>query len=107
MGRGGSFILGPQRGFHMRIVCPRDKRIENLMKYKQLSEEEAAESIDRSDHDRRKFADELFGVDINDPHQYDMVVTSSLIDVEEMVDTAVVAIDAKMAKLTYLDHDQM
>jgi cytidylate kinase len=105
MGRGGSFILGPQRGFHMRVVCPREKRIENLVKYKQLSAEEAAEAIDKSDVSRRKFVKELFDCNIDDPHNYDLVINSELIDVEEMVETAATAINAKTAKLTYLDHD--
>jgi cytidylate kinase len=107
MGRGGSFILGPKRGFHMRVICPRAKRIENLIKYKELSEEEAAETVDASDVRRKKFARENFDVDINEPHHYDMVVNSALIDVEEMIEVAAVAVNAKMAKLTYLDHDQM
>lgn len=107
MGRGGNFILGPKRGFHLRVVCPREKRIENLIKYKKMTADEATITVDRSDEDRRKFVDELFGSDIDDPHQYDMVVNSSLIDVEDMVNTAVIAINAKMSKLTYLDHDQL
>lgn len=107
MGRGGSFILGPQRGFHMRVVCPREKRIENLMKYKRLSAEAAAEAIEKSDASRRKFVKELFACSIDDPHHYDLVINSALIDVEEMVETAATAINAKTAKLTYLDHDPL
>jgi cytidylate kinase len=106
MGRGGSFILGPKRGFHMRVVCPREKRIENLIKYKELSEDEATETIDHSDKTRRKFIEKLFDCDIDDPRQYDMVTNSALIDVEDMVNVAALAIEAKMNKLTYPDHDQ-
>jgi hypothetical protein len=106
MGRGGSFILGPQRGFHMRIVCPRGKRIENLAKYKEMPPEEANEIIDESDRNRRKFVKELFQADIDDPNRYDLVINSSLIDVEDMTDMAAMAISAKMSKLTWLDHDQ-
>ena len=106
MDRGGSFILGPERGFHIRVVCPREKRIENLVKYKQISAEEAASAIDESDARRRKFVSQLFNREIDDPQHYDLALKSSLIDVEEMVDTAIVAIKAKMSKLTWLDHDQ-
>jgi hypothetical protein len=106
MGRGGSFILGPERGFHIRVVCPRDKRIENLVKYKQLSTAEAAATVDESDADRRRFVSQLFDREIDDPQHYDLSLNSSLMDVEEMVDTAMVAIKAKMSKLTWLDHDQ-
>jgi len=106
MGRGGSFILGPEHGFHMRVVCPREKRIENLGKYKQLSPDEAAASVDESDTNRRKFVSQLFDHEIDDPHHYDLTLNSSFMDVEEMVETATVAIKAKMSKLTWLDHDQ-
>ncbi len=107
MGRGGSFMLGPRRGFHMRVVCPRERRIDNLVKYKSMTPDEAATTVDRSDEDRRKFVSELFDSDIDDPCRYDLVVNSSLIDVEDMVEIAVTAIEAKMSKLTFLDHDEM
>ncbi len=107
MGRGGSFILGPQRGFHIRIVCPREKRIENLMKYKELANDEAVKVIDASDRDRRQFVRKLFDADIDDPRQYDMCLNTALVDIEELVDTTVTAIRGKMDKLTYLDHDQL
>jgi len=106
MGRGGNFILGPECGFHLRVVCPKEKRIENLVKYKQITPEEAARTISESDSARRKFVARLFDREIDDPHHYDLVLNSALLDVEEMVDTALVAIKAKMSKLTWPDHDQ-
>ena len=107
MGRGGNFILGPQRGFHIRVVCPKEKRIENLVKYKRFTAEDATGVIDASDNERRQFIKKIFDVDIDDPRQYDLVLNTALIDIEELVDTAVTAIKGKMDKLTYLDHDQM
>jgi len=107
MGRGGSFILEPRRGFHIRIVCPKEKRIENLMKYKELKADEATRVIEASDRDRRQFVRKLFDADIDDPRQYDMCLNTSLMDIEELVDTAVTAIKGKMDKLMYPDHDPM
>jgi len=107
MGRGSNFILGPERGFHIRVVCPKPKRIENLMKYKDLTNEAATKEIDKSDHDRRQFVSKLFDADIDDPREYDMCLNTSLVDIEELVDTAVTAINGKMNKLIYLDHDPM
>jgi len=107
MGRGGNFILGPERGFHIRVVCPREKRIENLRKYKELTEEEAIKEMETSDHDRKQFARRLFDADVDDPRQYDMCLNTALVDIEELVDTAVTAINGKMDKLTYLHHDPM
>ncbi|MBD3258165.1 hypothetical protein GF377_07005 [candidate division GN15 bacterium] len=105
IGRGGSWILGPNRGFHIRVVCPKPKRIENLQKYKRLDRAEAEKMIDESDRNRRAFIKEVYGADIDNPHHYDLVMNSALIDVEELLDTAIVAMKGKMDKLSNLDHD--
>jgi len=105
MGRGGNFILGPERGFHIRFICDRDRRIENLTKYKNVTEKEAIEAIEDSDTHRREFVRKLFHADINTPHNYDLVLNSTLIDVEELIDTAVAAFKGKMDKLLHRDND--
>ncbi len=107
MGRGGNFILGPKRGLHIRVVCPREKRIENLIKYKDYTEKEAIKEIDISDTQRKDFIRKLFNADTDSPLHYDLMMNSALIDVEEMVDTAVTALHAKMDKLAHLHHDQL
>ena len=105
IGRGGNWILGPKRGFHIRIVCPAQKRVENLMKYKELSRDEAEKMILDSDRNRWEFVHEVYNAEINDPHQYDMVLNTALIDIEEALDTAIVAMKGKMDKLEHLDND--
>jgi len=107
VGRGSNYILGPKRGVHLRVVCPMEKRIENLIKYKGLSRREAIDLIEESDEQRGQFVSKVFHRDINDPHYYDVVFNSALIDVEEMVETAVMAINAKMDKLEHLDNDRL
>lgn len=105
IGRGGNFILGPDRGFHVRVVCPREKRVDNLVKYKQINPAAAAREIDKSDQERRRFVKQLFNADIDDPHHYDLVFNTAMMDIEELVNTTELAAKAKMAKLTHLDHD--
>ena len=105
MGRGSSFILGPRRGFHIRVVCAREQRIENLMNYVGRTRDEAVKAIDASDEQRRNFVRKLFDHDIDSPLHYDLVLNSGLIDVEEMIETAAVAIQGKMNKLTHMDQD--
>jgi len=106
VGRGGNFILGADRGFHIRFIAPREKRIENLVKYNGCSIDQAAARIDKSDAERKEFATKLFQADINDPSHYDLVINSAFIDIEELVTTAVEAICGKFSKLTYPNHDQ-
>ena len=106
VGRGGNFILGSKRGFHIRFVCPLEKRVHNLITYKSITEEEAREYIRESDAHRSRFVKSVFGVDIDNPLYYDVVINAEYIDVEELVSMAIEAIKGKMDKLIHLDNDQ-
>jgi len=105
VGRGGNLILGPTRGFHIRVICPREKRITNLMTYKGLSADDAGAAIDKSDDERRRFIRKLNDADIDDPRHYDLVINAANIDVEEMVSAVVEAIRGKMDKLAHPEND--
>ncbi len=99
IGRGGSFILGPRNGFHIRFICPKEKRIENIVKYRGLSREEAARQVDRSDKERREMVEKLFEGDIDDPHNYDMVISSAYVTIEDLVPGVAAAVRSKMAMM--------
>lgn len=103
VGRGGSFILGPLKGFHIRVVAPYKKRIENLIAYKNINENEAVEYIAQSDSQRSEYIRKLFDADIDDPCRYDMVINTNYLDVEELVDCVMEAIKTKMVKLAHLE----
>lgn len=105
VGRGGNFILGPKRGFHIRVVSPRDQRVLNLVEYKRITPEEARRQIEDSDNRRASYTTRQFDKDIDCPEYYDLVFNSAYIDVEEMVETAIKAIRAKADKLMHLDND--
>lgn len=105
VGRGGNFILGPARGCHIRFIAPKARRIENLVKYKNMDASEAGDMIDKSDEERSRFIRQLYDADINDPIHYDLVINSSLIDIEELLVVAMASIRGKLNKLTYLDND--
>jgi cytidylate kinase len=99
VGRGGNFILGPDRGFHIRFVCPKEQRIQNLINYCDLSEVEAAEAIEHSDTERGGLMRKVFGADINDPHHYDAVINSAYIDIVGLVKPTIAAIRLKLTRL--------
>lgn len=101
MGRGGNFILGPKRGFHIRVVAPLEKRIANLQKYMNLSEAEAKAKIEHTDLERKQFVHKLFDADIDDADRYDMFINSDLIDIEDMIGIIKKAVEAKREKLVH------
>ena len=103
VGRGGAFILGPRKGFHIRVVAPYERRIENLIAYKNIPEQEAVEYIAQSDSQRSEHIRKLFGADIDDPSKYDLVINTNYLDVEELVGCVMEAIKTKMDKLSHLE----
>ncbi|MEW5995124.1 MAG: cytidylate kinase family protein, partial [Candidatus Zixiibacteriota bacterium] len=98
-GRGGSFILGPRRGFHIRFIAPVQTRIANLMKFTGVTEKEAAARIKASDTERKELVSRLFDADNDDSRHYDMVVNTAFVDVEDLLETTVTLIDKKFARL--------
>jgi cytidylate kinase len=102
VGRGGNFILGQKRGFHIRVVCPKEKRIANLMKYKKFSLEDATACINQSDTEKQAFARKLFRADNNDPRYYDLIINSEYVDFEELVPGLIESAKSKMNKLSRL-----
>ncbi|MEZ5358399.1 MAG: cytidylate kinase-like family protein [Candidatus Zixiibacteriota bacterium] len=103
VGRCGNFILGPKIGFHIRVVCPVEQRVDNLMRYTNATETEARRAIATYDADRRELVRKLFNADINDPHHYDMIWNSGTVDIEDMVECAKVSFEAKRKKLLYFN----
>jgi cytidylate kinase len=74
VGRGSNFIVGPERGFHVRVVAPRETRIGALVERKGLSRRDAAREVDVTDQDRARTIRRLFGRSVDDPLAYDVVV---------------------------------
>lgn len=100
-GRGANFILGLSRGVHFRVIAPNESRVKFLMKYDQLCVADALTAIDQTDRERREFVRKLFDKEIDSPQYYDVVFNSALIDIEEMVDAALLTINTKMDKLRH------
>lgn len=99
MGRGGNFILGPNNGFHLRLVCPEPIRIENLCRFKAMSPREAKHLIEISDRDRRDFIQKVYHRDIDDPMFYDLVLNTGTMEMTRLVDLVTMAFRAKMESL--------
>jgi len=95
VGRGANFILGLKKGFHLRIVAPVEKRIENLIKYESLTKTEAKKEIELKDKERKDFIRTFFGKDINAPTSYDLILNSANFQIEEALDLMLKAFDFK------------
>jgi len=76
VGRAANFIVGPDRGFHVRVVAPREVRIRAIMERSRIGEKEAAHEIDLRDRERADFVRHMFGRSLDDPLGYDVVVNA-------------------------------
>ncbi len=74
-GRSGFFVLKdfPNK-LDIFITAPREKRIERVMAKQHLSEQEAAEAIDRVDEGRENYIKRYAGTSRYDVRNYDLVI---------------------------------
>ena len=90
MGRGANFILPPDDCFRVRVISPKHVRIQNIVKNFNISENEAKRRVIRTESERRAFIRKYFNAEIADPVNYDMVINTGSV----RVDNAVTAISA-------------
>ena len=76
VGRGANFVVGPERGFHVRLVAPLEVRVRRIMERDQLREKAAQHLVESSDHDRETFIRKVYHHDINDPTAYDLIINT-------------------------------
>ncbi len=78
VGRGGQFLVDPQRALRVRLVAPFEIRSREVATRTRISLEEAAERVRSRDRDRMRFAQQHFGTDGADPTDYDVVINTAI-----------------------------
>ncbi|UCD95444.1 MAG: cytidylate kinase-like family protein [Candidatus Zixiibacteriota bacterium] len=96
VGRGANFMLPYDQGFHIRVVAAIPKRVENLVKFQNLTQKQAEKEVRELDRSRSEFVKSGFRQDINDPRAYDMVINTTYIDIEDAVTLAEMGMRAKV-----------
>ena len=85
VGRGANFILPTEKRFSVRIVATQAWRINNVAQEFDISSEDAKRRVMRTESDRRAFIRKYFNADIADPTNYDLVVNTSTLNVDDAV----------------------
>jgi cytidylate kinase len=86
VGRASQLFLPRQRGLAVRLVAPENDRISRVMARDGVGADEALDRIRDVDQRRAHFVKHYFGLDINDPTHYDLVLNRSTLDDDEMAD---------------------
>lgn len=86
VGRASEIILKEFPGvFHIRVVAPLDLRIRRVMERYDISHNEAAKAIARSDKNRSEYVRTFYHADIDDPLLYDLILNTNKLDIDQMV----------------------
>lgn len=102
VGRGANFIIGMDRGFHVRVVAPAATRVQNLVEFQKLAEGEARREVAAKDEERGNFIRKHFGRSIDDPIEYDLVINSDAIGVDPAVNLIAIAAMEKFDRIRAL-----
>lgn len=103
LGRGSHVLLRTLKcALHVRVTASMEKRLRNLMK-RGFQKEEAMRALRKSDHERAAFIKFAFGVDWDDPEQYDVVFNMDNLTVDLAVDTVVQMARAEEIKARSID----
>lgn len=87
VGRGGFYITRHlKHGLHVRLIGSLAGRTKHMVNAYGLSIKEAESYVKKEDVKRYDYIKKLFGVDINDPHNYDLLINTDHIPIPEAIE---------------------
>ncbi|MEQ8524284.1 cytidylate kinase-like family protein [Gracilimonas sp.] len=89
VGRGANYICQHKDSFHVRVVCPLKKRIQNYAQDYQIPKVEASEIIMKKDTERENFTKYNFNQEINNSSDYDLIINSNTYSITEMAELVI------------------
>lgn len=89
VGRGANFVLPAASTVRVRLVANLADRIPRIADIMAMSEADAAEHIAKTDKGRFLFVKNNFAKDPADPHEYDLVINTSCVGIEEAAEIIV------------------
>jgi|YelNatPaOPRAMG01_1025707.scaffolds.fasta_scaffold76627_2 cytidylate kinase len=87
VGRGGQIILkDAPNTLHVRIIAPLEKRIENIMKERNMAREEALRFILEKDKSAEEYLRRFYNIDWNNPELYHLVLNTGFLSIDSAVE---------------------
>jgi hypothetical protein len=100
VGRGGQFILeNDDRAFHVRIIASEGWRAKTLSAEKRISIGEARDLMKKADEAQRRFIEQSFKRDIDEPGVYHLVIDTSKFGID--ASSAVIVHAARLYSTTH------
>ncbi len=86
VGRGANFILTPESRFRVRVIAPIETRIGNISRDYDVSPKTAKRRMIKTESDRRAFIRKYFNSDIGESVNYDLIINTDTVSVENAVE---------------------
>jgi len=80
IGRGATVVTAQMPDvLHVRLIAPLEKRIQHCIEAYQMTREEARKFCPSEDDARRRYMKKYFGVEVEDPLLYHMIINTGLV----------------------------
>jgi len=89
--RAAAVVLGRDRGFHVRLDGPADRRVAQGAVVEGISEEHARERLRAADKARTAYVRRLYRCDPADPSLYHLVIDSTAVPLDTVIELILVA----------------
>jgi len=86
VGRGANFILSPENRFRVRVIAPVETRTGNISRGYDVSAKKAKRRMIKTESDRQAFIRKYFYSDIGDPGNYDLIINTDTVSLENAVE---------------------
>ena len=97
LGRAAAVVLGKDRGFHVRLDGPAERRVVQGAAIEGISQEQARERLGAADKARTAYVRRLYRCDPADPSLYHLVIDSTAMPLDTVSELIVTAARAHQA----------
>jgi CMP/dCMP kinase len=96
VGRAGQVLLADKRDvLHVRVVAPLERRVAYVVRREGLDAEAARRRVQAKDQARTRFMQTQYKCQHEDPHLYDLVINTAVLDLDSAVDQICLALEEK------------
>jgi cytidylate kinase len=97
LGRAAAVVLGPDRGFHVRLDGPAERRVVRGAAIESISEEQARARLREADKARAAYVRRLYRRDPADASLYHLVIDSTAMPLDTVTELILTAARAQLA----------
>jgi len=101
VGRGGQVLLANRRNvLHVRVIAPLELRVAYTARREGLDTEAAHRRVQAKDQARTRYMQTQYQSQHEDPHLYDLVIDTAVLDLDSAVNLICLAVECKTSRLS-------